>query len=121
MNTDKQMLCFIRVHPCSSVAHCFSFFALELNLAELVETLLTNNPLGRFQRAPGEAFPAARGVAERDGISPTVEADFVGAWNGAGAIGSHVDGARIACLLHLFHQRSEERRAGKECRPPWSP
>src|ERR1035437_864401 len=104
MNTDKQMLCFIRVHPCSSVAHCFSFFALELNLAELVETLLANNPLRRFERAPGEAFPAARGVAERDGIRSAVEADLVSARNGAGAIGRHVDGARIARLLHLFHQ-----------------
>src|ERR1017187_10236218 len=104
MKTDKQMLCFIRDHPCSSVAHCFSFFALELNLAELVQALLIYNPIGGFQRAPGEAFPAARGVAKRDGVRPAVEADFVGAWNGAGATCTHVDMARIARLLRLFHQ-----------------
>src|ERR1017187_4820559 len=102
MNADKTVLvlsAFICVHQ-----RPFSFLSLELNLAKFVETLLAYNPIGGFQRAPGEAFPAARGVAERDGVRSTVEADLVSARNSAGAIGRHVDGARIARLLHLFHQ-----------------
>src|ERR1035441_486349 len=72
------------------------FLDSKLNLAELVEPFFVYNPLRRLQRAPGEAFPAARRVAERDGVGPAIESDFVGAGNCAGAIGSHVDGARIA-------------------------
>src|SRR5674476_140665 len=102
MNTDKNNLVFICVYLRSSAAH--SFFRLKLNLAKLVETLLAYDPLGGLQRAPGEAFPAARGVAKRDGVGPAIESDLVSTGNGAGTIRSHVDVARIACLLHLFHQ-----------------
>src|ERR1017187_4645234 len=99
MKTKALFSAFIGVHLRLSAAN--SFFDLELDLAELVETLFTNYPLGGFQRAPGEAFAAARGVAERDGVGRAIEADLVGAGYRAGAICAHVDMARIACLFHL--------------------
>src|SRR5664279_4177600 len=102
MNADKTVLvlsAFICVH-----LRPFSFLSLEFNLAELVQALLIYNPIGGFQRAPGEAFPTARGVAERNGVRSAVESDLVSAGNCARTVGAHVDGARIARLLHLFHQ-----------------
>src|SRR5215467_7757157 len=72
--------------------------------APLIKTLFADNPLRGFQRASGEAFAAAGGVAERDGISGTVESDLVGAWDGAGTVAAHVDVARIAGLFHLVDQ-----------------
>src|ERR1017187_4285848 len=103
MNADKTKTVLSYLRSSAFISGPF-FPHLELNLAELVQALLIYNPIGGFQRAPGEAFPAARGVAERDGVRPAIEADLVGARNGAGAIGSYVDMARIARLLHLFHQ-----------------
>src|ERR1039458_5977953 len=99
MKTRSCLSAFIGVHR-----RPIPFLDSKLNLAKFVKAFFAYNPLGGFQRAPGEAFPAARRVAERDGVGPAIEADLVNAGNCAGPICTHVDGARIARCLH----RSEE-------------
>src|ERR1039458_6471144 len=108
MKTRSCLSAFIGVHR-----RPIPFLDSKLNLAEFVKAFFANDPLGGFERAPGEAFPATLGVAQRDSVRPAVEADFVSAGNCAGPICTHVNGALIARLFHLFH-RSEERRVGKE-------
>src|ERR1700677_4449203 len=80
------------------------------NVAKFVESFAPYNPLCRFQSAPGEAFPAARGVAQRDGIGGGIEAYLVRARMGYGATGGGVDIARVSGGLHPIHQLDQ--RAG---------
>ena len=42
-----------------------------------MHALLSDDPLRSMQRAAGETFAAARGVAQRDGIGGGIEADLV--------------------------------------------
>src|ERR1035437_10382420 len=105
MKTRSCLSAFIGVHR-----RPIPFLDSKLNLAKFVKAFFAYNPLSGFQRAPGEAFPAARGVAQRDGVRPAIEANFVSTGNRAGAICAHVDGARIARLLHLFHQLQQGTR-----------
>ena len=60
-----------------------SHLLLEKNISELVKTLLAHHPLRGLQRAARETFPAARGVAQSDGIGRRIESDLVRAGDGA--------------------------------------
>src|SRR6267378_2155015 len=65
------------------------------DFAEFVEALAVRYPLCRFQRATGEAFSAAGGVAQSDGVGRGIEADLVSAGMRAGTIGCHVYWTRV--------------------------
>src|SRR5579883_415544 len=86
--------------------------ASKEDVAEFVESTAPDNPLCRFQSAPGEAFAAARGVAERDGIGGGVKADLVRARVCARPIGANADGAIESGGFHLLDELDECTRWG---------
>jgi hypothetical protein len=85
--------------------------ASKQNVAEFVKAFAPYNPLCRFQSASGEAFPAPRGVAKRDGVGSRIKTNFVGAGMRAGAAGARIDIARVTCGFHAIHQLDQ--RAGR--------
>src|ERR1700735_2323651 len=74
------------------------------NVAKLVESFAPDNPLCRFQSAPGEAFPAPCSVSQSDGVGRGIETNLVRARMRAGAAGTGVDITFVAGGLHPIHQ-----------------
>src|SRR5580658_10283704 len=70
-------------------------------VGEFEHALFADNPLCSFQGAACEAFAAARGMTERDGVGRRIEADFMRPRMPARATAAHIDGARIPGVAHV--------------------
>jgi hypothetical protein len=69
-----------------------------------VKASFANDPFGGLHSAEGESFAIARGMAERDGVSGGIEANFMCARDHTGTIRANVHAPRVPGLAQLIHQ-----------------